>query len=138
MSTIEMSLAEREVAVLDSVPKASLIGGEWRTADRATVAVEDPATGAVLAEVPDASVADGLAALEAAATAQADWAATPARQRADLLRRAFEAVIARREEFALLVTLEMGKPLAESRGEVSYGAEYLRWYSEEAVRLGGR
>lgn len=76
--------------------------------------------------------------MDAAATASASWAATPPRQRGELLRRAFDRMQERSEEFALLMTLEMGKPLAESRGEVTYGAEFLRWFSEEAVRITGR
>jgi succinate-semialdehyde dehydrogenase/glutarate-semialdehyde dehydrogenase len=129
----------READVLAVVPAASLIGGDWRErGEGAPVAVEDPATGELLLELPSASVPDGIEALDAAAGAQLEWAATPARTRADLLRDAFEAVIERREEFALLITMEMGKPLAEARAEVDYGAEFLRWFSEEAGRIGGR
>jgi succinate-semialdehyde dehydrogenase / glutarate-semialdehyde dehydrogenase len=125
--------------VVDSVPTDLLIGGEWTPAegDR-TFRVEDPATGDVLAHVADASPADALAALAAADQAGDEWAGTPARERADVLRRAFDAVIERREELALLITLEMGKPLSEARSELVYGAEFLRWYSEEAVRIDGR
>jgi len=129
----------QEAAVLAAVPKASLIGEEWRSAGEGpTLEVEDPSTGLPLCELPDAGVKDGLDALDAAARAQHRWAATPARVRGELLRRAFEAVLERQEELALLITLEMGKPLAESRAEVVYGAEFLRWFSEEAVRIGGR
>ncbi|UZF48545.1 NAD-dependent succinate-semialdehyde dehydrogenase (plasmid) [Rhodococcus rhodochrous] len=103
-----------------------------------TFPVHNPATGAVLVEVADATVEDGKAALDAAAAAQADWATTPSRERAQILRRAWEIVLERRDEFALLMTLEMGKPLSESQGEVDYGAEFLRWFSEEAVRVNGR
>jgi succinate-semialdehyde dehydrogenase/glutarate-semialdehyde dehydrogenase len=138
-SAIETDLARREAAVLDAVPKASLIGSGWRSAqDEATLAVEDPATGRPLCELPDAGVKDALDALDAAAQAQLGWAGTPARVRGELLRSAFETVIERREELALLITMEMGKPLAESRAEVTYGAEFLRWFSEEAARIGGR
>ncbi|MEV4127196.1 NAD-dependent succinate-semialdehyde dehydrogenase [Nocardia sp. NPDC049707] len=104
----------------------------------ATFPVYDPATGQVLREVADATPADGAAALDSAAAAQPGWAATPARERSRILRRAWELIIERRDEFALLMTLEMGKPLAESQGEVDYGAEFLRWFSEEAVRINGR
>ena len=100
--------------------------------------VQDPSTGDTIKTIADASVEDAKAAMDAAADASASWAATPPRQRGELLRRAFEAVTARSEDFALLMTLEMGKPLAESRGEVTYGAEFLRWFSEEAVRIAGR
>jgi succinate-semialdehyde dehydrogenase/glutarate-semialdehyde dehydrogenase len=132
-------LLAREAAVLAAVPKASLIGGEWRSPDGGpTVSVEDPATGKTLCELPDAGVQDACDALDAAAQAQLEWAGTPARFRGELLRSAFEAVIERRDELALLITLEMGKPLEESRAEVTYGAEFLRWFSEESARIGGR
>ena len=88
--------------------------------------------------VADATVADGKAALDAAVAAQAEWARTAPRDRAELLRAAYEKITARADEFAMLMTLEMGKTLAESRGEVAYGAEFFRWFSEEAVRIGGR
>ncbi|HEY4427987.1 MAG TPA: NAD-dependent succinate-semialdehyde dehydrogenase [Solirubrobacteraceae bacterium] len=139
VATNAPDLARREAAVLAAVPKASLIGAEWRAADGGpTLEVEDPSTGAALCELPDARAADALDALDAAAAAQLEWAATPARVRGELLRRSFEAVIARQEELALLITLEMGKPLGEARAEVAYGAEFLRWFSEEAARIGGR
>ena len=119
------------------LPRGLLIGGEWVDGTRGHIDVENPATGQPLAQVADADVAQGLAALDAAVAVAADWAATPPRQRAELLRRAFEAVIARTDDFARLMTLEMGKPLAEARGEVAYGAEFLRWFSEEAPRITG-
>jgi len=116
-----------------------LIGDGWTDAEGgATLPVEDPSTGEVLAEVADATEADALAALAAADEAQAGWAATAPRERAEILRRAFEAVTARGEELSLLMTLEMGKPLPEARAELAYGAEFLRWFSEEAVRVAGR
>jgi len=125
--------------VLAGVPKGLFIGGAWRAAESGTTfPVHDPATGAILTEVADATPADGMAALDAAAAAQSTWAATPPRDRGEILRRAFEALTARAEEFALLMTLEMGKPLAEARGEVAYGAEFFRWFAEEAVRISGR
>jgi len=114
-----------------------LIGGKWISTEK-TVPVEDPSTGEVIAEVADASPAQGIAALDAAVAAQADWAATDPRERGEILRRAFELLIERSEDIALLMTLEMGKPLAEARGEVTYGAEFFRWFSEEAVRISGR
>ena len=126
-------------ALLEAVPTRLYIGGQWRPSDTGnTFPVHDPATGRELAVVADATVADGAAALDAAATAQRDWARTAPRERAELLRAAFDAVIARSDDFAVLMTLEMGKPLAEARGEVTYGAEFLRWFSEEAVRVSGR
>jgi succinate-semialdehyde dehydrogenase / glutarate-semialdehyde dehydrogenase len=129
----------RETAVLAAVPQGLFIGGEWRPAgDGATVDVEDPSTGEVIARVPDAGVDDGRAALAAAAAAQAGWAATAPRARSEILRRAFDLVLARADDLALLMTLEMGKPLKESKGEIAYGSEFFRWFSEEAVRIDGR
>jgi succinate-semialdehyde dehydrogenase/glutarate-semialdehyde dehydrogenase len=129
---------QREQRVVDEVPKSLFIGGEWREAsDGATFAVHDPSTGDALCEVADASPDDGRAALAAAAEAQADWAARPPRDRAEILRSAFAALMDRRDQLALLMTLEMGKPVAESRTEIAYAAEFLRWYSEEAARIEG-
>ena len=131
--------AAREAELLAKVPTGLLINGEWRDAsDGGTFDVHDPATGKVLATLASATSEDALAALDAADSAQAAWARTAPRQRAEILRRAFELVTERSEDFALLMTMEMGKPLAESRGEVAYGAEFLRWFSEEAVRDYGR
>ncbi len=125
--------------VLERVPKQLYIGGRWRDASGAgTLAVEDPATGETLVEVADAQADDALAALAAASDAQAQWAAHPPRERGEILRRAFEAIVQRSEELSLLMTLEMGKALAESRAEISYAAEFFRWFSEEAVRIHGR
>ncbi|MFK0007247.1 NAD-dependent succinate-semialdehyde dehydrogenase [Paenarthrobacter sp. NPDC090520] len=130
---------ERESELLASVPTGLLINGQWGPAGSGkTFDVEDPATGKVLLSISDAGAEDGAAALDAAAAAQADWARTAPRERGEILRRAFELVTERAEDFALLMTLEMGKPLAEARGEVTYGAEFLRWFSEEAVRVSGR
>jgi succinate-semialdehyde dehydrogenase / glutarate-semialdehyde dehydrogenase len=131
--------AVTQTSVIDSVPKGLLIGGQWRDGGEGqTIAVDDPATGKVLTHVAAATVADGRAALDAAVAAQADWASTPPRDRGELLRAAYEKITARADEFAMLMTLEMGKTLAESRGEVAYGAEFFRWFSEEAVRISGR
>jgi succinate-semialdehyde dehydrogenase / glutarate-semialdehyde dehydrogenase len=133
------SAAPNQAAALDAVPRQLLIGGEWRdSAAGGTLAVEDPATGQPLVEVADGQPEDALAALAAAAEAQAEWAAHPPRERGEILRRAFEAIVARTDELALLMTLEMGKSLAESRAEISYAAEFFRWFSEEAVRIHGR
>ena len=131
--------SECEQKLLASVPTGLLIGGEWRDAsDGGTFDVHDPATGEVLATLASATSEDAIAALDAADAAQAFWAQTAPRVRAEILRRAFDLVTERAEDFALLMTLEMGKPLAEARGEVTYGAEFLRWFSEEAVRDYGR
>jgi succinate-semialdehyde dehydrogenase/glutarate-semialdehyde dehydrogenase len=134
MSTIS---AVNEHRVVESVPRLLFIGGEWREGQSATFAVEDPSTGEALTEVADASPEDAMAALDAAVEAGPGWAAVPARERGEILRRAFESVIERAEDLALLMTLEMGKPLKESRAEIIYGAEFLRWFSEEAVRIEG-
>jgi succinate-semialdehyde dehydrogenase/glutarate-semialdehyde dehydrogenase len=130
---------ERENELLTSIRTGLLIGGEWRDAsDGGVFDVEDPSTGKVIASAADATSEDAMAALDAADKAQDSWARTAPRQRAEILRRGFELVTARAEDFALLMTLEMGKPLAEARGEVTYGAEFLRWFAEEAVRDYGR
>jgi succinate-semialdehyde dehydrogenase / glutarate-semialdehyde dehydrogenase len=124
---------------IDAVPTQLLIGGQWRDATGGgRLAVHDPADGSVLVEVADARVEDATAALDAAVAAQRGWAATAPRERAELLRAAYELVDERSEQFARVISLEMGKPLAEARGEVVYGNEFLRWFSEEAVRVHGR
>ena len=128
-----------ENELLGKLQTGLFIGGEWRdSSDGSSIDVEDPATGKTLTSVASASVADGKAALDAAVAAQADWAATAPRERAELLRSAFELITERADEFAMLMTLEMGKPLAQSKGEVTYGAEFFRWFSEEVVRIAGR
>jgi succinate-semialdehyde dehydrogenase/glutarate-semialdehyde dehydrogenase len=128
-----------EQRVLDMVPKGIFINGVWRdAADSKTLDVLDPATGKVLATIADAAPEDGMAAIDAAAQAQEAWAQTAPRERAEILRAAFEKVTAMADEFALLMSLEMGKPVSEAKGEVAYGAEFLRWFSEEAPRITGR
>ena len=125
--------------VMQQIPDGLLIGGVWRpAADRARFEVHEPATGEVLNAVADASVDDALAALSAANAAQPGWAALAPRRRSDALRRAFELMLERADGLAELIVRENGKPIAEARGEVVYAAEFLRWYSEEAVRLDGR
>ncbi|SFR73381.1 succinate semialdehyde dehydrogenase [Microbacterium azadirachtae] len=128
-----------EAELLERIPTGLHIDGRWReAANGGRFDVTDPATELLLARVADASPEDGAAALDAAARAQRDWERTAPRERAEILRRAFDLVTARADEFALAMTLEMGKPLAEARGEVAYGAEFLRWFSEEAPRVAGR
>lgn len=128
-----------ESDLLAAVPDGLLVGGRWRpAASGATLTVEDPATGRTIRTIADAGAEDGMASLDAAVAAAAEWAAAPARVRGEILRRAFDLLQERREDFALLMTLEMGKPLAEARGEVTYGGEFLRWFAEEAVRVTGR
>ena len=131
--------AARERAVVDAVARKLYIGGEWRDAsDAATLEVEDPSTGEALCVVADGTVDDGLAALGVAHDAFPAWRGTAPRERADVLRRGFELMTARTEDLALLMTLEMGKPIEESRAEIAYAAAFLRWYAEEAVRIDGR
>ncbi|ASR37839.1 NAD-dependent succinate-semialdehyde dehydrogenase [Prauserella marina] len=127
-----------ESGVVDAVNKELLIGGKWTQAKEGkTFPVHDPSTGKVLCEVANASKEDGLAALDAAVAVQNEWAATAPRERGEILRRAYEKLMQRQEELALLMTLEMGKPLAEARGEIAYAAEFFRWFAEEAVRIEG-
>ena len=134
-----MSTAADERRVVEAVSPKLFIGGQWRDASGgAALKVEDPSTGEPLCEVADADEADARAALDAAVQARQDWAAHPPRERGEILRRAFERITAQIEDLALLMTLEMGKPLAESKAEISYAAEFFRWFAEEAVRIDGR
>ncbi|MCV7191605.1 NAD-dependent succinate-semialdehyde dehydrogenase [Mycolicibacterium brumae] len=123
--------------LLSGVPTGLWIGGEERDGTD-TFEVFNPANEHVIATVADAKPADAIAALDAAEAVAAEWAATPARQRGEILRSVFETMMDRIEDIAALMTLEMGKVLDESRGEVRYGAEFFRWFAEEAVRIGGR
>jgi len=133
-----MPLTPEEARVVENVPKGLLIGGHWREARGGKVfGVEDPATGEVVAEVANGDAQDALDALDAAVAAQAGWAATAPRLRGEILRRSFELIMERQDDLALLMTLEMGKPVAESKGEVAYAAEFFRWFAEEAVRIRG-
>ena len=132
-------MPEQERDIVARVPKQLYIAGAWRDGSGGrTLGVEDPSTGEVLCDVADATPEDAMAALDAACAMQAEWARTPPRDRGEILRRAFEELIERTEELAILMTLEMGKPLPEARGEIAYAADYLRWYSEEAVRICGQ
>lgn len=131
--------AQRHQDLLAGLPRGLLINGQWLpAADGREFGVEDPADETVLASVADAGEADARAALDAAVAAQPSWAGTAPRERAEILRRAFEAIMERQADLAALMTLEMGKPLAESAAEVSYAAEFFRWFSEEAPRVDGR
>ena len=120
------------------VPTDLLIGGSWVTGDNGSFPVHNPSCGQILTHVADASVEQGIEALDAACDARTSWAATSARERADILNRAYTLMTQRTEVIARLMTLEMGKPLDQSRGEVAYAANYLRWYAEEAARNFGR
>jgi len=125
--------------VLGGVPTGVLVGGEWReAAGGGTFPVTDPATEEPLVDVADGRPEDATAALDAAVGAQEAWAATPPRERGEILRRAFTMLAEQADEIAALITLEMGKSVTESKAEVAYGAEFFRWFSEEAVRVEGR
>ncbi len=130
--------ATSEEQLLEQVPKQLYIGGDWRDGSAGALAVEDPSTGETLCEVADASPEDARAALDAAVAAGPTFAAHAPRERGEILRRAYEMIIERQDELALLMTLEMGKPVKESRAEVVYAADFLRWFAEEAVRIDGR
>nr|WP_030911889.1 NAD-dependent succinate-semialdehyde dehydrogenase [Streptomyces sp. NRRL F-5126] len=130
--------AEHERAVVDAVPAGLYIAGDWRPAASGDVfEVEDPSVARPLRTVADAGTDDALDALTAAHEAQESWAARPPRERGEILRRSYELIRERIDDLALLMTLEMGKPLAEARGEVAYAAEFFRWFAEEAVRIDG-
>ena len=135
MSTITASQEQRAV---DSVPKQLYIAGEWRDGANGTLSVEDPSTGQPLCDVADASAQDAGHALDAAVAAGPEFADMAPRDRGEILRRAFELITERVDDLALIMTLEMGKTLAESRAEISYAAEFFRWFGEEAVRVEGR
>jgi succinate-semialdehyde dehydrogenase / glutarate-semialdehyde dehydrogenase len=133
-----MSIAQQERTVVDGAPTQLFIGGEWRDASGGdTLAVEDPSTGETLVEIADATPDDAQAAIDAAANAQAEWGATPPNERSEILHRAFLALNERADELALLMTLEMGKTIAESKAEIAYAAEFFRWFSGEALRIDG-
>jgi succinate-semialdehyde dehydrogenase / glutarate-semialdehyde dehydrogenase len=134
-----MTTATAEQAILDAVKPQLYIAGEWRDGgEGGTLGVEDPATGETLVEVADATVDDAKAALGAAHETFAQWRDTAPRERGDVLRRAYDVITERADELALLMTLEMGKPVAESKAEIAYASNFFRWYSEEAVRIDGR
>ena len=131
--------ATQEKTAIDAVPTQLFIGGEWRDASGGkTLDIEDPSTGETLTAVADATPEDAKAALDACCAVQDEWGRHPPRERAEILRRSFQAMMDNVDDLALVMTLEMGKPLAEARGEVAYAADYLRWFSEEAVRIDGQ
>ena len=133
-----MSIATREQEVTDAVEKRLFVGGEWRDpAGGATLPVEDPSTGETLCEVADGTEEDARAALDAAVAAQAEWGASEPNTRSEVLWKAFELLNERKADLALLMTLEMGKPVAESEAEITYAAEFFRWFSGEALRTRG-
>ncbi|HEY6525206.1 MAG TPA: NAD-dependent succinate-semialdehyde dehydrogenase [Solirubrobacteraceae bacterium] len=130
--------ASQEQQVVDQVPKQLYIAGEWRDGAKGTLSVEDPSTAEALCDVADASVDDAKAALDAAVDAGPEFSAMAPRERGEILRRAFEMITERKDDLALLMTLEMGKTIKESLGEIAYAAEFFRWFSEESVRIDGR
>jgi succinate-semialdehyde dehydrogenase/glutarate-semialdehyde dehydrogenase len=132
-----MAVATEEQAVIERVPKQLWIGGEWRDGSAGTLPVEDPATGETICDVADATPEDAISALDAAVAAQPDWAATPPNERSEILHRAFLALNERADELATLMTLEMGKAVAESKAEITYAAEFFRWFAGEALRIDG-
>jgi succinate-semialdehyde dehydrogenase / glutarate-semialdehyde dehydrogenase len=133
-----VTVSERERAALDGVPKQLFIGGQWVDGSEGVLPVEDPSSGEQIAEVADAGPEDARRALAAAHERQAEWAGYAPRERGEILRRAYELMVERSDDLALVMTLEMGKPLAESKTEVTYAAEFFRWFSEQAVRISGR
>jgi succinate-semialdehyde dehydrogenase / glutarate-semialdehyde dehydrogenase len=131
--------AADEKRVLEAAPHQLFIGGEWRDATGGkTLDIEDPSTQETLCSVADGTPADATAALDAACAAQAEWATTPPRDRSEILQRTYELMNERVDDLALLMTLEMGKPLAESKSEIAYASEFIRWFAEQAVRIDGR
>src|SRR3954471_19612198 len=134
-----MAIATNEQTVVDAVEKHLYIGGEWIDAtEEGTLPVEDPATGEALCEVADATPEDAKRALDSAVEMQAEWAAVPPIERGEILRRAFEKLVERADELALLMTMEMAKPIAESKAEIAYAAEFFRWFAGEATRIHGQ
>ncbi|WP_422214152.1 aldehyde dehydrogenase family protein, partial [Microbacterium sp.] len=136
--TDTMTHAASDTGMTFEVPQQLFIDGVWRDAaagDRFDVT--NPATGAVLARIADGRTDDARRALEAAVASQQAWAKTSPRERSEILRRAYELILEHADELAMLITLEMGKPLEDARGEVAYGSEFFRWFAEEAVRVGG-
>jgi succinate-semialdehyde dehydrogenase / glutarate-semialdehyde dehydrogenase len=133
-----MSIATEEQTVVDKVQRKLYIGGEWRDASGGgTLQVIDPATEEPLCEVADGTPEDAAAALDAAVATQAEWGGSAPNDRAGILWKAFELMMERADELALLMTLEMGKPVAESKGEIAYAADFFRWFSGEALRIDG-
>ncbi|MEE2039879.1 NAD-dependent succinate-semialdehyde dehydrogenase [Nocardiopsis sp. CT-R113] len=131
-------MSDQESRVVAQVDKRLFVGGAWRDADAgATFEVEDPSTRKALCEVADAGKEDALAALDAAHRVQPSWARTAPRERSEILYRSYQLLMERQEDLAVLMTLEMGKPLAEAKGEIAYAAEFFRWFAEEAVRIEG-
>ena len=127
-----------EQSVVENVPKQLWIGGEWKDGSGGEkLSIEDPSTGEALTEVADGTADDAKAALTAATDAQEEWAATPPNTRSTILQKAYETLNERVEDLALLMTLEMGKTVTESKGEIAYASEFFRWFAGEALRMDG-
>ena len=139
--TTDVNDSRTSQKALDAVGKVStglFIDGQWcEAASGKRFDVVNPATEEVIATVADGGTEDAQRAIETAGRAQKDWAKTPPRVRSEILRRAYDIIMDRQDELALIMTTEMGKPFAEAKGEVAYAAEFFRWFSEEAVRIGG-
>jgi succinate-semialdehyde dehydrogenase/glutarate-semialdehyde dehydrogenase len=133
-----MAQTKDEQRVLDAVAKQLLIGGKWQDGAGDPMSVEDPATGETLCEIANATPEQAMDALAAATAAQHTWKTVAPRERGEILRRAYDVMIERQDDLALLMTLEMGKTIKESKAEIIYAAEFLRWFAEEAVRINGR
>src|SRR4051812_20503984 len=134
-----MSVASKEQSVVDAVPKKLYIGGEWRDGSASgSISVEDPSTEEAIAEVADADGSDASDALASCVEHQAEWQHTAPRDRGEILRQAYELITERADDLALLMTLEMGKSIAESKAEITYASEFFRWFAEQAVRIDGR
>ena len=132
------TLATRAEQLIAAIPTGVFIDGRWSpAASGRQLDVRNPATEAVIARVADGGPDDARRAIEVAARTQASWGATAPRERSEILRRAYELVMERQDDLAVIMTSEMGKPFAEARGEVAYAAEFFRWFAEEAVRIGG-
>lgn len=129
----------RHLKSSDIIPPAGLVGGRWldTASDGRTFEVTNPSTGEILAVLPDMGVAEAREAIAAAETAQADWAKKTGKARAAILRRLHELMLAHQDDLAAIMTAEQGKPLAESKGEIAYGAAYVEWFGEEAKRVYG-
>ena len=133
-----MVTTDEVIALIEAVPTGLYIDGEWVEAVSGNRCdVINPATEQVIASIADGGPDDAKRAIDVAARTQDSWARTPPRERSEILRRAYDLLMARQDELAVIMTAEMGKPLAEARGEVAYAAEFFRWFSEEAVRIGG-
>lgn len=136
--TTELRTSQAALDAVATVNTGTFIDGQWgEAASGARFDVLNPATEEVIATVADGGPEDAQRAIETAGRVQKEWAATPPRERSEILRRAYDLIMERQDELALIMTTEMGKPLAEAKGEVAYAAEFFRWFSEEAVRIGG-